>query len=160
MDNNVYKLVNKLKKNNKTISFMESCTGGYLANSITNISGSSDVINFSAVTYSNYFKIKMGVDEEVISKYSVYSKETSISMSKAISSFSNSSYGVGITGKLNKRDKNNLYGEDNQVFICIYDKENDKYYTDSIVVIKDSREENKELVKDFVINKLLDILEE
>ena len=52
-------LLCKLKTNNKTISSMESCTGGGFANAITNIEGASDVINFSAVTYSNEYKIKM-----------------------------------------------------------------------------------------------------
>ena len=47
------KIIEKLKKKNKTISTMESCTGGYLANIITNIEGVSDVFKFSAVTYSN-----------------------------------------------------------------------------------------------------------
>ena len=46
-------LVNKLIKLNKTISTMESCTGGFLANSIINIEGSSKVFKFGAVTYSN-----------------------------------------------------------------------------------------------------------
>ena len=71
-------VVNLLKEQGKTISTMESCTGGSLVNSITNISGASDVIKFSAVTYSNEFKIKMGVDECVIDKYSVYSIETAM----------------------------------------------------------------------------------
>ena len=54
---------------------MESCTGGGMANAITNIAGSSDVLKFSAVTYSNEFKIKMGVNKSTIDKFSVYSME-------------------------------------------------------------------------------------
>ena len=91
-------IVNKLINNNKTISTMESCTGGLLASSLTDIEGASEVIKFSAVTYSNEFKIKMGVSEKVINTYSVYSIETAIEMSKNISSFTNSNYGIGITG--------------------------------------------------------------
>ena len=115
------RVVDKLKEKNKTISTMESCTGGGVANSITNIEGASEVLKFSAVTYSNEYKIKMGVSENIINIYSVYSIETAREMSKNISIFSNSNYGVGITGKLNRVDKNNLYGEDNVVFISIYD---------------------------------------
>ena len=44
-------IVQKLIKLNKTISTMESCTGGYIVNEITNIEGASDVLKFSAVTY-------------------------------------------------------------------------------------------------------------
>ena len=70
------KVVEKLTENKETIATMESCTGGGVANAITNIEGASSVLKFSAVTYSNEYKIKMGVSSEVIDKYSVYSQET------------------------------------------------------------------------------------
>lgn len=147
-----------LTKKNKTISTMESCTGGGVANAITNIEGASNVIKFSAVTYSNEYKIKMGVSKEVIDKYSVYSIETAMEMSKRISDYSNSDYGIGITGKLNRVDENNLYGKDNVVFISIYDKEFNKYYNYDLEVKKSSRKENKELVINLVVEKLLEII--
>lgn len=151
------RVVEKLKENNKTISLMESCTGGGLANAITNIEGASDVIKFSAVTYSNEYKIKMGVSKDVIDKYSVYSIQTANEMSYNIAKFANSNLGVGITGKLNRVDKNNPYGEDNVVFISIYDKDNDKYYTSEVMATKGSRKENKELVINEIINMILSI---
>lgn len=151
-------VIEKLIKNNKTISTMESCTGGALANSITNIEGSSEVFKFGAVTYSNEFKIKMGVDENIINEYSVYSIETAISMAKTITSYTNSNYGVGITGKLNRVDKNNLFGEDNIVYICIYDKDSDSVNTFNIKVGKETRRENKEEVINLVKEKLLEII--
>ena len=147
-------VVDKLIKLNKTISTMESCTGGCLVNSITNIEGSSEVLKFSAVTYSNEYKIKMGVNKEIIDKYTVYSIETAKEMSKNISMYTNSNYGIGITGKLNRVDKNNLYGENNIVYVSIYDKDNDKYYNITIEVDKKTREENKYLV----VAKVTDIL--
>ena len=49
-------VVNELLKLGKKVSIMESCTGGYIANIITNAEGSSEVFNFGAVTYSNSFK--------------------------------------------------------------------------------------------------------
>ena len=64
--NEVIKL---LTEKNKTISTMESCTGGGIANAITNIEGSSEVFKFGAVTYSNEYKIKMGVSSNIIDKY-------------------------------------------------------------------------------------------
>lgn len=152
------KIIEKLKNKNKTISTMESCTGGYLANIITNIEGVSDVFKFSAVTYSNEYKIKMGVSSNIIDKYSVYSLETAMEMSKKISNFTNSNYGVGITGKLNRVDKNNLYGSDNTVYISIYDKDIDLCYNYSINVNKEDRIENKELVINFIKEKLLEII--
>ena len=65
------KIIKQLIINGETISTMESCTGGGFANAITNIPGVSDAFLYGAVTYSNAFKIKMGVDEALIDKYSV-----------------------------------------------------------------------------------------
>ena len=158
MENKLREIIKILTEKNKTISTMESCTGGGVANAITNIEGASEVLKFSAVTYSNEYKIKMGVDESIIDKYSVYSIKTAEEMSKNISSFANSNYGVGITGKLNRVDKNNLYGQDNIVYISIYDKDNNKFYNGSIEVTKQSRKENKELVIELIINMLMSII--
>lgn len=150
-------IVEKLIRGNKTISTMESCTGGGVANAVTNISGASKILKFSVVTYSNEFKIKMGVNSDIIDKYSVYSMETADEMSKNISKFTSSTYGVGITGKLCRTDINNPYSRDNIVYISIYDSIYDKYYNSVIEVTKDTREENKELVINEVIKLLLSI---
>lgn len=96
------KIVKFLKEKNKTISFMESCTGGFLANSITNVSDSSHVLKVSLVTYSNEYKIKFGVTKNTIDKYTVYSKETAKEMAKSVSDFAKSDYGIGVTGMLRK----------------------------------------------------------
>ena len=158
MDNKLKEIIKILTEKNKTISTMESCTGGGVANTITNIEGASEVLKFSAVTYSNEYKIKMGVDANIIDKYSVYSIKTAEEMSRNISAFANSNYGIGITGKLNRVDKNNLYGQDNIVYVSIYDKDNDKFYNGSIEVTKQSRKENKELVISLIINMLMSII--
>jgi len=149
-------IVEILTLKNKTISTMESCTGGGLANYITNIEGASEVLKFSAVTYSNEYKIKMGVNEDTINKYSVYSIETAHDMSEAICKFANSDMGVGITGKLNRADINNNYGKDNQVFISIYYK--GIHYDMTVNVDKSSRKENKLVFIDIIIDKIGDIL--
>ena len=153
------KVVKRLIELKKTISTMESCTGGGVANAITNVEGSSEILKFSAVTYSNEYKIKMGVSSEVIDKYSVYSMETANEMSKNISLFTNSNYGVGITGKINRIDKNNLYGEDNIIYISIYDRDNDKYYNKEIKAIDDVRSKNKEMIIRIIEEELLNIIE-
>lgn len=145
-------IIEILSKNNETIATMESCTGGGVANAITNIEGASNVLKFSAVTYSNEYKIKMGVDSNIIDKYSVYSIETAHEMAKNISDFANSTYGIGITGKLNRADEANNFGADNEVFISIY---HDGEYVDlSLKVDKKSRRENKDLVIDAIIGEL------
>lgn len=152
------KIVKMLKEKNKYVSTMESCTGGGLVNAITNIPGASEILKFSAVTYSNEFKIKMGVPKETIDTYSVYSMETAIDMSKKISEFTNSNYGIGITGKLNRADINNLAGDDNMVYFSIYNKDTNTNYNDSIRVSKSSREENKEEVITKIVKNFYEIL--
>lgn len=155
---NMKEIVEKLKSLNKTISTMESCIGGAVVNAITNVEGASEVIKFSAITYSNEFKIKMGVNKSIIEKYSVYSEETAIEMSKKISDFTNSNYGIGVTGKLNRVDSNNLYGESNKVYISIYDRDNNCFYNYAMNVVKNSRKKNKEEILQFIEDKLFKIL--
>ena len=152
------KIVEILTKQNKTISTMESCTGGGLANAITNIPGASEILKFSAITYSNEFKIKMGVPKETIDEYSVYSMATAIEMSKKISQFTSSNYAIGITGKLNRVDPHNLSSDDNIVYFSIYNKDKDIVYSDFLKVTKSSRKENKEEVIDKIIDNLYEIL--
>ncbi len=154
----VRELVEYLNLEKKTIATMESCTGGYIANSITNIEGASNILRFSSITYSNEYKIKMGVSKDIIDKYSVYSVEVANEMSKKISEFTNSDYGIGITGKLNRVDENNPYGEDNVVFISIYIKDKQESFTNQIKVGKKSREENKEEVLKETLKMMKDLV--
>ena len=86
------RVIKKLINENKIISTMESCTGGAIVNAITNIPDASKVIKFSAITYANEFKIKMGVSKELIDKYTVYSIEVARDMARNISLYTNSNY--------------------------------------------------------------------
>ena len=151
-------VIKLLTEKNKTIATMESCTGGGVVNAITNIEGASDVLKVSLVTYSNEYKIKFGVSSDTIDKYSVYSTEVAREMALNISKFAKSNYGVGITGKLNRVDKNNPYGSDNITYVSIYDKDNDYYYDLTIEAIKNSRELNKELIINKIVDKLLEVI--
>lgn len=150
-------VVNLLIEKKMTIAIMESCTGGFVASSITDIDGSSSVLKFSAVTYSNEYKIKMGVSKEVIDKYSVYSINVAREMAKKISDFANSDIGVGITGKINRIDENNLFGDDNKIYYAIYDKNSDKYYEYELIAINDTRLNNKKYIMENISKNLLEI---
>lgn len=150
-------VVNLLIEKKMTIATMESCTGGFVASSITDIDGSSSVLKFSAVTYSNEYKIKMGVSKEVIDKYSVYSMNVAREMAKKISNFANSDIGVGITGKINRIDENNLFGDDNKIYYAIYDKNSDKYYEYELIAINDTRLNNKKYIMENISKSLLEI---
>lgn len=153
-------VVELLKNKNKTIATMESCTGGFIASSITDNEGASEVLKFSAVTYSNEFKIKLGVNEKTINDYSVYSIQVAREMAKNISKFAQSDYGIGITGKINRIDKNNLFGSNDKIFYSIYNKDNNKYYDYEILAIADTRKNNKEYILKNIEKKLINILGE
>ena len=150
-------VVNLLIEKKMTIATMESCTGGFVASSITDIDGSSSVLKFSAVTYSNEYKIKMGVSKEVIDKYSVYSINVAREMAKKISDFANSDIGVGITGKINRVDENNLFGDNNKIYYAIYDKNSDKYYEYELIAINDTRLNNKKYIMENISKNLLEL---
>ena len=81
------------------ISIAESCTGGYISNLLTNISGSSAYFERGVVTYSNASKIEMlKVGEDVIEKNGAVSLEVARQMAEGIKSISGSDIGLSITG--------------------------------------------------------------
>lgn len=151
-------LVNYLILCNKKISTMESCTGGDVANEITNIEGASNIFGFGMVTYSNEYKIKQGVNKKTIEEYTVYSLEVANEMSRVVQNYTSSDYAVGITGQMRRVDPNNITNEDNKVYISIYDKEGDKYYNKIVIMNKKTREENKKEVIKAVIEMFDSIL--
>lgn len=151
-------IVERLIELNETISTMESCTGGFVANSITNIPGASEIFNFGAVTYSNDYKVKMGVNKDLIDEFSVYSPEVAEDMARKISDFTNSNYGVGVTGKMNKPDPNNPYGDNSTVYIAIYDRVNNLVYPKTIRLEHETRVDNKKQVLNEIVVILNNVL--
>jgi nicotinamide-nucleotide amidase len=90
-----------LKERELSIAVAESCTGGNIANLLTNISGSSDYFERGVVSYSNGSKVEMlQVDEDIIQKYGAVSPEVAEQMSKGIKSISGTDLGLSITGIL------------------------------------------------------------
>lgn len=148
------KLINLLKNKNKTISCMESCTGGLFASELTNINGASDVFKLGLVTYSNQYKEYFGVSKETIQKYTVYSNQVSSEMAKRILDIAKADFGIGITGQLGIKDLNNNSNDINTVYISICNK--DKCYNYKI----DAEGENKFQKKCFVINYIKERLYE
>jgi len=118
-----HKLVELLSVQGWHIVTMESCTGGALANAITNVPGSSAVLMDSFVTYSNEAKIKRGVSAELIDKFTVYSLEVAEAMARQAVSNSvavGRTIGVGITGSLTREDPNNPNSVPGKVYIGIH----------------------------------------
>ena len=92
-------VVNKLKKQNKTLGLAESCTGGWLSKIITDVSGASAVYNGGICSYSNSVKMKLlGVSEETLRLYGAVSEQTAREMALGARKALGTDVGVGITG--------------------------------------------------------------
>ena len=151
------KLVNLLKNKNKTISSMESCTGGLFASEITNIDGSSEIFKLGLVTYCNEYKEYFGVSKELIDEYTVYSNEMSQEMAKSVSNIAKSDFSVGITGMLGVKDPNNENDNINTVYISIYEKQNNIYHNYKIQAFGNKRIEKKLYIVNYIKEKLYEI---
>jgi len=93
------KLVQLLVQKNMTISVAESCTGGYVAKRITDISGSSSVFECGVVSYSNRIKQQvLGVCENTINENTAISEQVAVEMAKGALKLSGASIAIGITG--------------------------------------------------------------
>ena len=136
---------------------MESCTGGGIANAITNIPGASSIIEESYVTYSNDAKVKQGVRKQTIDKYSVYSEQTAISMAKALRRKTGSDIAIGVTGQLGRLDPKNKSNTLNTVWYAIIFNVDDVFCS-MVKVSDDERENQKEEVLLSIANSLNSIL--
>ena len=81
-----------------SIAVMESCTGGLLASTITDVPGASRFFRGGLVTYTAEAKIHYGVDADLIDAHGVVSNETASAMAAAVRKQFDADIGVGITG--------------------------------------------------------------
>jgi nicotinamide-nucleotide amidase len=92
-------VVGMLTAARKTIAVAESCTGGTIANRITNISGSSEVFMNGCVTYSNESKVRLlGVQGETLKAHGAVSEEVAREMAEGIRASSATDFGISTTG--------------------------------------------------------------
>lgn len=77
----------------------ESCTGGMIATALTDIAGSSDVVDRGFVTYSNEAKMEMiGVTQATLSAHGAVSRETAIEMAAGALARSRAGIALSVTG--------------------------------------------------------------
>ena len=148
-------IIDKMTQKHHTLSTMESCTGGGLSSVITNVSGASEVLHFAAVTYTNEYKVKMGVDPRIIEKFGVYSVETAKAMAKAICLMTNSNIGIGISGNLNLVDP--IENKGGIVYFSVYSLAEKKFYSKVVTINKPKREESKKAIINVIIDTLYNI---
>lgn len=88
-----------LKERDLRIAVAESCTGGGLADRITNVSGSSSYFERGIVTYSNAAKVELlKVEEDTIMEKGAVSEEVAMQMAEGIKSTSGVDIGIALTG--------------------------------------------------------------
>jgi nicotinamide-nucleotide amidase len=81
------------------VSTAESCTGGLIAGALTEIAGSSAVVDRGFVTYTNEAKADMlGVQGKTLETFGAVSKETALQMAQGALLRSRASYAVAVTG--------------------------------------------------------------
>ena len=81
-----------------TLATLESCSGGFLANSITDIPGSATYYKGGIVTTSKKMLQASGVPAEVLDRHGLVSPETAMSMANAARQGMGADYGIAITG--------------------------------------------------------------
>ena len=88
-----------LLERSASIGLAESCTGGLLANWLTNVAGSSAYFFFSGVTYSNQAKIDvLGVKPETLEKHGAIHEETAREMAEGARRVAGSTFGLSTSG--------------------------------------------------------------
>lgn len=92
-------VVKMLKKQDLTLTAVESCTGGLFSGRIVNVAGASDVFKQSFVTYSNKAKHKLvGVQKATLKKYGAVSEKVAKEMAKGGAATAKADVAVAITG--------------------------------------------------------------
>ena len=82
-----------------TISCAESCTGGLLTSTLTDVPGSSAYVMGSVVSYSNDVKSRiLHVAEGTLAAHGAVSPETARAMAEGVRNLMQTDVGVGITG--------------------------------------------------------------
>ncbi len=88
-----------LRQRGITISVAESCTGGLVANTLTDIPGSSDYMMGGVVAYSNEAKVKLlNVDGEVLRNSGAVSKPVALQMARNAARLFETDIGISTTG--------------------------------------------------------------
>ena len=92
-------IARKLMEKRLTLAVAESCTGGLLSNTLTDVPGSSKWFKGGVVAYTNEVKKRiLGVNTATLKKYGAVSKETALELAKNVRKKLNSGIGVSVTG--------------------------------------------------------------
>lgn len=86
-------------ENGLMVATAESCTGGLIAGALTEVAGSSAVVDRGFVTYSNRAKVEMlGVDQATLDAFGAVSRQVALEMAKGALAHSQADVAVAVTG--------------------------------------------------------------
>ena len=92
-------VVDLLTARGATVATAESCTGGGLANRLTNVPGASVVFMEGFVTYANEAKVRaLGVDADLIAAHGAVSQEVAVAMAEGARALADVDYALATTG--------------------------------------------------------------
>lgn len=91
-------IVREATVRSQTIATAESCTGGFIANLLTNVPGSSAVFGAGRVTYANSEKVALGVPAELIGAHGAVSEPVAAALAMAARNAAGATWGVSTTG--------------------------------------------------------------
>jgi PncC family amidohydrolase len=95
----VRKIHTLLIKKPQTVAVAESCTGGLISKLLTDHPGSSAYFLLGIVAYHNTMKNRLlGVKNNILLQKGAVSKETAISLARAVRRIANSDFSLGVTG--------------------------------------------------------------
>ena len=92
-------IIEKMIAKGCTLATAESCTGGLIGKTITDVPGASEIFGYGMVTYSNEAKQQvLGVKGETLAQYGAVSPETAAEMALGLQKLSGADYAVSVTG--------------------------------------------------------------
>lgn len=92
-------VVRLLMERKKTLALAESCTGGFIANKITNVPGASEIFPGGIVAYSNDVKEKfLGVKSETLKNFGAVSENVAREMAEGVREKFGADFAIAVTG--------------------------------------------------------------
>lgn len=138
------------------IATMESCTGGAVADEITNISGASQVLDSCWVTYDENSKALLGVPLLAMANGSVYSERVAISMAEAVLQKTGVDVAIGTTGAMDTIDRRPFHSDTQPgtVYIAVVNKR--KTLVRKLNIIPS----NRDVMKQEIVSEVFKLLEQ
>ena len=154
-DHKAQLIVDILASNGLRISTMESCTGGEIASRLTNINGSSQVVDSALIAYDENVKQTFGVPFSSMYNGGVYSEQVAIKMAEAAMRLTGSDITIGTTGTMESMDFRPYHnGAPGKVYVAINIRNRKP-----VVITMDLRptlETTREQLKTKIVNQVFD----